>query len=280
MNIGTKTIIVALGCALLPHGAFGQTQGASPLFIERLAPPRPAEVPGQSETGLDDDLQSLREKRRQREKKNLPPPPSWQERLAKKLQAETDQPLDRTFMLEISGIMGQALTHAPTRDYTSNLTSHFHLYWRPFQTSPVTHGGIWTGLRVAPFSGTGFYDDTPGRYGLTYVGPIVAWGVLRPKQDESKGASHGGESSRRGWMISFGIAGLSRLGESEESRPASAANDLTSSQGMILDGSGLWMEIRYLTSMFGGLGLNYVVGGQSGRYRQFLYAGLGFAGWN
>jgi hypothetical protein len=297
MNLRALHLGFALGCFFIPANVYGQNDPVPYAPIERLKPPKVAPLPSTerkgrkppedpSETQWDEDLQRLRQRRKEREQKDSLPEPTWKERLSKSLDQEEKRNLPRIFMIEVSGVLSRVKTHAPTRDYTSELTSHFNLFWRPVQSRPVTQVNFWTGVRVAPFAGSGFYQDRPGRYGLTYFGPILAVGQLSPPKEERasvKGAptplSPDHLTTSHGWIVSIGVAGLSRIGVSEDPRPVSAGNDFTSSKGNRLDGSGLWMEVRYLSTRFGGISLNPIMGFQSGRYRQFGYVGMGLAGW-
>jgi hypothetical protein len=187
-------------------------------------------------------------------------------------------------MVEVSLLYGRVRNQGRTRNYTFNPTSHFNVYLRP-SPNPLPSGlTFWTGLRVAAFSGTGFYESRPGRYGLTYIGPILALGKFGP----SKGAGPSpteppsdplaiGEG--RGWILSLGVAGLARIGESENPLPESTDNDFNTARKVIYDPSAFWLEGRYATVMFGGLGVNYIAGVQNGSARALVYVGAGLAGW-
>lgn len=276
---------------LSAHPALAQDTQSPRGPIERLAPPAPAPTPrlkGNSDQdtdndqGLDDDLEELRAKRRAREAKDAPPEKTWRESLSKRLMAEAQKPLPRVMMLELSLLSGTVRTKGQARDYTFNPTSHFNVYLRPIPKTLSQKPTFWTGLRVAAFSGVGYYRNRPGSYGLTYVGPIIALGKLLPKKgksekDLSKDPVTQGDS--KGWLLSLGLAALARIGQSENPHPESTENDFTTSRKVIYDPAAVWLEGRYVTVMFGGLGVNYIFGVQNGRARALVYLGVGLAGW-
>jgi hypothetical protein len=296
MNPFFKNLRLNVGiaaCLLSAHPAPGQDSQSPPGPIESLAPPLPAPTPrlrknpdqnpGYDE-GLDDDLEELRAKRRAREVKDAPPETTWRESLRKKLMAEAQKPLPRVMMLEVSLLYGTVRTQGRTRDYTFNPTSHFNFYFRPTPKTLTQKPTFWTGLRLAAFSGVGYYENRPGRYGLTYVGPIVAMGKLHPrkgtgKSDKDLAKDPLAQGDGQGWLLSLGLAGLGRIGKSENPYPESMENDFTTSRKVIYDPASVWLEGRYVTVMFGGLGVNYILGMQNARARAMVYIGVGLAGW-
>jgi hypothetical protein len=297
MNPNQKNWLLAgwlAGCTTSIHPLMAQDSQSSPISIEGLKPPLPAPKPRlrtpvdrntSEDDGLDDDLEELRAKRRAREAKDAPPEIPWRESLRKKLQTEAQKPLPRVMMAEVSLLYGIARTRMDARDYTFNPTSHFNVYLRPSPSSLTGRLTFWTGLRVAAFSGQGFYANRPGRYGLTYVGPMLALGKLSPGKGVDKAPYDTlkdplAKGTGRGWLLSLGLAGLARIGQSENPLPESTENDFTTSRKIIYDPSAVWIESRYLTVMFGGLGVNYIAGVQNARARALFYLGVGLAGWH
>lgn len=295
MNPFYKNLPLVGGIAawlLSAHSGLAQDTQSPLIPIESLAPPPPAPIPrlrrnsdqdAYNDQGLDDDLEELRAKRRAREAKDAPAELPWRESLRKKLLAETQKPLPRVMMLEVSLLSGTVRSKGRARDYTFNPTSHFNVYLRPIPKPLTQKTTFWMGLRVAAFSGVGYYQNQPGRYGLTYVGPIIAMGKLHPKKGKSEKDSSKEpliESDGRGWLLSLGLAALARIGQSENPHPESTENDFTTSRKIIYDPAAVWLEGRYVTVMFGGLGVNYIIGVQNAQARALVYLGVGFAGWH
>lgn len=255
--------------------------------IEGLAPPKPARPPhpaGSDEDTLDQDLRRKRKDRRRREKEAEPPPVPWERQQEEALLKETLQPRPRRLLMEVSLVGGAALTTGAKEGYTLDPNSHFNVALRHDPKKNDGRIGLWYGARVAPFTGTGFYKKRPGSYGLTYFGPMIGVGKIDPvPEDDGKGRATAASGeidipSADGWLVSAGLAAVTKNGESGTTDASDGTNDF-GSKGVAFDAPGAWLEIRYLKILFGGAGLDVVVGTQSGRGKLFVYGGLGFGAW-
>jgi hypothetical protein len=254
--------------------------------IERLEPPKAAPPPGSvdSEADADEDLRRKRDQRREREKSLVPPEPPYELQRRKKLLKEALIPRTRALMFEVSGVAGTVSTRGDRERYSAEPTSHFNIFYRYDAKNRDGKIGPWYGLRLAPFAGSGFHKKSPGHYGLTYFGPMIGVGKIDPAQSQD------GESLRTeqesevkipassGWVVGTGLAAVSRTGKSNEEQP-DPDSDFTP-EGIAFDSPGLWLEARYISILYGALGYNVIFGIQTGTGKEFIYAGIGFAGWD
>lgn len=236
--------------------------------IEALETPRPAAPPRvESDDVLGDDLERLRAKREHHEAEEAPKPLTASEKRDRALTKETYKKRPRRFLGEVSLLVGSAATSGDKSGYALDPTSHFNAFVRQDESAR-----LWYGLRIAPFAGSGYYKGKPGLYGLTFFGPMIAVGKIDPPP---AGRGDGEEPAVSGWLVSGGIAALAKSGRTETAENSDRGSDFTPHRGAMIDGTGVWIEARYLRVVFGALGLDAVFGYQSGRQRQIVYAGLG-----
>ena len=84
--------------------------------------------------------------------------------------------------------------------------------------------------------------------------------------------------SASGWLVSLGVAAVSKLGHSADQIVHDSKSDFVS-KGAAFDAPGLWIETRYLKVLYGGFGFNFLLGAQEGREKIFVYSGLGCGFW-
>jgi hypothetical protein len=274
----TSVILLAV-CACIGSGSGAHAQ------IEPLTPPKAAPPPRvDADETQESDLQDKRRERRKREKDLFPPKPSAQEVRDKALTKEALTPRPRQLLIEAALVGGSVSTSGKRSGYSMDPTVHLNVFWRKGGPEQDGKFGPWFGARVAPFSGTGFHGDRPGSYNLTYFGPMVGVGKIDPvAQDHGRidptRDAEGGAPVGHGMIASMGIAGVSRIGRtpSEELREDTGSD--FNSRGVAFDAPGLWFEARYLTVMFGAIGVDAVLGVQTGAGKQFFYVGIGTGAW-
>ncbi len=267
---------------------------ASPISIDGLNAPKPAEAPTVNQDKLyDGDIKRMQRRRKRREKEDSVAGPSYGDRLSQALDDEAQRPHPRNFYLEITLVGSAVATVASRQGYTSEPTMHFSGAYRLTQKSatpaeatsrPGKTKDLWLGLRVAPFNGSGFYRGQPGNYGLTYFGPMIAVGNIDPPSSESSSeaataSTQAAKLSRpilSGWLISGGVAAVSKQGRSDVAGDAKSDFRV---KGVAFDAPGVWVEFRQMAVLFGALGCNLVAGLQTGEDKVFIYGGIGLSGW-
>lgn len=247
----------------------------STILAQGIAPPgdpTPAPPPRvDAEDVLGADLERMDAARSQREAASAPKPPTPNEKRVKSLERETYAKRPRRVLAEVSLLFGTAVTSGDKSGYTVDPTSHFNAFVR--KTSDTS---LWYGLRIAPFAGTGYYKRKPGTYGLTFFGPMIGVGKIDPVPAARGTAA---EEPVTGWLVTAGIAALNKSGRSETAERSERFSDLSAKKGVLIDGTGLWTEARYLRVLYGALGVDAVFGIQTGRGRQLIYGGIGAGGY-
>ncbi len=261
--------------------------------IESLERPPYARPPRHPDDPVDphdpkDSLRSIKKskaaRRKERESRHRKPRVSWEKAVEEQLTQDALTPRDRLLLVELSLVAPFAITQGVKRGYSHNPTTHFQALWRRGGPKADGKNGLFYGLRLAPFSGTGFYQKKPGSFGLIYFGPVVGWGSLdKAPEDQGNQITHasGLKPSRpttSGYLFSAGLAALNRQGESGSTNPEDSNNDF-GTKGFMFDPPGLWMEYRWLSVHYGGLAVNPFMGVQTGRDKVFVYFGLGTGGW-
>lgn len=265
-------------------------EGAAP-GIEGLSPPAPARPP-RPDGPEDDDpsvpgadsLEQKRQERRRREQDLKPKPLPFAKKQAESLRQDALAPRPRRLLLELSMVISNVQTRGDREAYTTEPNTHFGVFCR--HGAPAVDGkiGLWYGGRLAPFTGTGFEKKRPGTYGLTYFGPMIGVGKIDPVVGDDgavKATSAAAEKtlpSTSGWLVSLGVAAVSKVSRSEDPDLDDPNSDFFS-QGIAFDAPGVWMEARYLKVLYGGLGVDVLAGVQTGRDKLFAYGGLGLGFW-
>jgi hypothetical protein len=246
----------------------------------------PAVAPPRLDTDdqLEDDLQRKREERHKREREDRKEGPSPAAKRRMSLLKDTLVHHERWFMTEWSLVGATALTSGDKEGYTVDPTVHMNLFLRRDPSHADGRVGLWYGARVAPFAGTGFYKKKPGAYGSTYFGPMIGVGKIDPVPEDgvARADPASGEieiPSADGWVLTTGVAAVSRLGHSDSADPQDKHNDFVD-KGVVFDAPGLWAEARFLRILYGAAGFDLFLGVQTGDQKIFVYGGIGAAAWN
>ena len=197
--------------------------------------------------------------------------------------AEEQKERPMQLFFEVSMIRPGIKVSGKREHYTLDMTNHFQFFMRGNKSEPTNKAQFWWGFRLAPFAGSGVYKNIPGRFGFLYFGPMVGIGKFDTLRDTLGDSPRDGETEknefhvRHGWLVTSGIAAQSRIGDA--SRDEKKIPEDLNSKKFGLDGTGLWVEFRYISVHYGALGFNLFTGGQAGKEKQIYWAGLGVAGW-
>lgn len=255
--------------------------------IELMPPPVRVAPPETAPESLERGLNTLRKKRSKREgsKKSRS---KWEaEKRHKELSRLANSIYQYKLMFQVSLIYPSLTTSGPRKDYTTELTSHFSGYFRVTPKYEPNEFQNWIGFRLSPFSGTGQYENTVGRYGYLYFGPMFGIGkISRPDglYDSKAGTSEKrfnpkGLPVRDAWFFMAGIAALTRQGKTDPTDDFTS-KDLDTTKAIKYDKPGLWIEMTWAKIHYGSLGLHYNAGALFGEGKTFFWIGISMGGWN
>lgn len=240
-------------------------------------PPAPRRVLPPAKTQEEQQLE-IKRRRQERARKIKPRP--------KTARFAPQKPEDIKFHILSQYVYPRVFTSGPRKRYVAEPTPHAALVW--WQACEQRSRPLYV-FRFAPFVGSGIYDNTAGRFGLSYLGIGLGIGRLkthhlnaqRQKQalEARQLTSRLSKTHLRGWTLSLGLALQVRHGRVDSSTDP-PPEDLDTSKGVTVDGFGLWSEFSYLLKLFGTLGVHGSVGFQQGRGKVFTYAGLGANFWH
>ena len=284
--------LVLLACATTavafaaPAHARAAGERIAPLTVPAPAvPPRlDGEEPGETDQQLEESLKRKRRERLEREADEAPPAATFAQRRTAALLKDALTPRPQALLMELALAVCGVATRGDRQGYTCDPTVHFNVFLRYHPSRPPDRTGLWYGLRVAPFVGTGFYKNRPGAYGSTYFGPMVGVGKIdrQPVDDgTARAASATGEPeipSGSGWLVGAGIAWASQIGHGGPEIADDDKDDFRTKK-TTFDAPGSWLEARYLHVLYGALALDGLAGFQAGRGKTFYYVGLGVGGW-
>ena len=239
--------------------------------IELSPPPQKVRAPGSPKI----DLKKLR-KRNKRQKKH-------------EQGVATPRPVIHSityrYFLSASFTLPQVTVRSPRSEFSSQPTTHVKSAWRITDREPEWMD-MWLGLRIAPFSGTGFFNDVPARYAYTYFGP--SFGIGRhyipqpPKRSRTNRRQVTHQVTRtfpdHGWMLDGGISAVSRKVAMDPSNKI-PGKDFETSEGITTDGLGLWFEYTYLDFASPAISSNYSVGVQQNVGKIFIWISVALGGW-
>jgi hypothetical protein len=257
-------------------------------FGQILPPGNPRSVPPPdiNMKTTDTDLKMKHKQRQDRDRSLRKPEMKPEEKRDLELYKAALEVREMNFMMQVSLVLPYVKVSGARKNYTADLTSHFHLFFRGSKLASTTDTNMWWGLRTAMFSGTGIYKNIPGRYGFTYFGPMIGLGKIAPGERSSGFDPARGDRlenqvfpSRQGWFWMFGIAAVSRTSKIEPTEKP-IDQDFDRSGGVKFDKPGLWTEFTFATVHFGAVGVNVSLGAQLAQGKTYTYAGLGAAGWN
>ncbi|MCX6127171.1 MAG: hypothetical protein NTV34_20810, partial [Proteobacteria bacterium] len=242
----------------------------------KLPPPPAAAVPPAIPADQDPAIRRQDERAVQRhseEKKKLEELSSATENAKiEKEREEVMKPRPFYGFIELSMLNPKVLTTGNRTSYSADITTHVNVLGRLKPDRPVDETQMWLGFRLAPFAGSGAQRKQRGRFSLTYFGPAVGVGSIGKPSD-----AHSESTRRHGFLLSAGIAAVSRLQEPTElSDPG--RSDFQSTP-YALDSPGVWSEVRSIHTFHGALSYNLVAGAQLAEGKTILYLGAGIAGW-
>lgn len=268
--------------------------------IEAITAPKPSPPPRREPQADDQRLKRPDERRRQNKKRQrqLPsevstaaPSNSQEEAIQKQkltLSEEAFKPRTHVLMLELALVGGGAVVKGKRSGYTLDPNVHFNIFMRPHQEHQSHRIRPWFGLRLAPFTGNGYFENIPGNYGLTYIGPIFGWGNLVPSDLGLSGDGRPALGSENesdlptltGFALTLGVAGVVYQGKrSFDPAGNTRSDDFQTKKGLQFDPPGAWAEFRYFRVNYGALSTNWLLGLQTGKQKSFIYAGVGFGAW-
>ncbi len=289
MTFLSKILIVTC-CSIFCEATFVFAQQATdqPSKIERLGVPRAAPPPGSSAADLEaqaeEDLRRKKTERGERENELLPTEPAYSLQRQKNLMKEALIPHDRSLMVELAFYLTTATVRGDRKRYVSDPSVHFNLFYRHDAKNRNDKIGPWAGFRIAPFTGSGFHQNKFGSYGITYFGPMVGVGKIGVIPTKEVGAVRSNQSteltipSTNGWLVGGGFAAVTKSGKTTDDNPPIDSDFRT--RGATYDASGFWIEGRYIKILYGAIGYNLTFGIQTGRGKEFFYAGVGASGWD
>ncbi|MFK7823190.1 MAG: hypothetical protein AB8G05_03480 [Oligoflexales bacterium] len=251
-----------------------------------LAPnPEPVVPPPPDKEQSQQDLQRLRKRRKKRKGGNISRYKYFQNKRNQQLVKDSEKKGPYQFMTQTSLVLPAILARGPRSNYTSELSAHISTFFRLSPDEEPFSQQYWWGIRIAPFAGTGNYQETAGRYNFFYFGPMIGIGSLsrslETDQKENNGIvtrSNKNTPKTNGWFLMGGIAAHTRIVQVDPTDDI-ADKEMNTIKSAKLDGTGLWVEFTYANIYFGSLGAHYVAGVQLGEEKVFLWLGVGAGGW-
>ena len=251
--------------------------------------PEPIIPPPTDKNQSEQDLLRMRKRRRKREGKNLSRFDFFQKKRDQELEQAAEKKGPYEFMLQTSLVLPAILARGPRSNYTSELTAHISAQFRLDTSEDPFSQQYWWGVRIAPFAGTGVYEETAGRYNFFYFGPTFGIGSLsrtgakeqknlKEKKTKSSIRSKKTELKTTAWFFTGGIAAQTRIVKVDPTDDI-ADKEMNTIKSAKLDGPGLWAEFTYANIYFGSLGVHYSAGIQLGEQKAFLWVGIGAGGW-
>lgn len=169
------------------------------------------------------------------------------------------------------------------KSVSTDYTAFYQAFYR-FDQGKADSVGLWTGVRIAPITGTARYKNVPGRFGFLYFGPMLGVGKFSPllaEGSENKDAATAEASIEpsfmsQGWLWTGGLALLQR---SVDTMSFPNPGGEFAQDKIAIDGTGLWTELTYALAFLDTLSTNAFIGAQTGKGRVFAYGGVGVGFW-
>ncbi len=242
---------------------------------------RPPQVP-RNQT-LDEDVKRRKNLRQERESLLAEPPKTAAEAREEALVAESQIPRPMQLQIQASIVIPKVMTSGSRSAYELEPGVVLHGIWRHNQTRPTDDWQLAYGLRVAMFNGSGVYQNTGGRFGFTYFGPMVGVGRL-----DRKPASLGATQDKRavaqelrvrsGLWVFGGISAVSRLVKLAPG-DKSPGPEFTG-QGLGFDAPSIWTEGIYHWTYYSAYSLSVLGGVHLAEGKNIVYLGFGLGGWH
>ena len=207
-------------------------------------------------------------------------PPGEKEKKQKEAQRkiENRKPRPMKFYLQSSLAYTQIKTTGPRSKYDVEPTAIFHGIFRFSEGKNTKSQQFYYGFRLVSFNGSGVYDNSPGRFGFSYFGPMVGLGSFTNETDASpKEKSRSKDAVRSGYWLFAGVSALSRFGSVMDNDPV--AEDF-SNQGITYETPGAWTEIIYHWTISNSYAVSSTIGAHAGKEKLFYYLGFGVGGWH
>ena len=231
---------------------------------------------------LDRDIEKKKEVRKKREASVSQELPTLKDRLI----AEAQKPRPYLFYCEWSLVAPHMLTTGPRKDYRADyIANHISWIWYGHGDPFATH--FLYGLRMAAFSGSGIYNQVPGRFGFLYLGPAVGWGgIHRTLPEIAPDAKTAAEKAKAkdsvvlmqgGWTLLAGLSVQSRMGFTDATTPT--PNEDLNTRSFAVDSAGGWIEASVFYLLYGAIGVHINAGAQQGAGKLFYWVGLGTSVW-
>ena len=277
-------LVTVLSSYLFGFQVFGQEKIILDSKPRHAIPPEPD--PEQSEK----DLLRLKKRRQKREGGGLSHFEFFERKRNKSLEKAAGKMGPYQFMIQTTIVLPALSARGPRSNYTSELSTHISSFFRLSPDDDPFSQQFWWGFRLAPFAGTGTYEETAGRYNFFYFGPMFGIGTLNrshengspnPKSKNRKLPKKAKKSAPEtsAWFLMGGLAAQTRIVKVDPTDDVAdkEMNTLNSAQ---LDGPGLWAEFTYANIYFGSLGIHYVAGVQLAEEKVFFWLGVGAGGWH
>ncbi len=263
------------------------------VFAQIAPPDLPKSRPNRNSTDdeAEQDLQRLKNRRHERDRKDPTKNKSRRKSQAEQLKIAEENP--GPMRLAMSAALGipKAVTYDHNlKNYVAEPFVYYQLFFKPEAHQHFGNYEFWTGFRLMPLSGTAVYKKTAGRFGFTYFGPMIGLGKVssakisfeetddrppgsvRPSEEPVKFAK-----TREAIMWMSGLAALNRSGFVEKGR---AKPDEFNGSGVVIDGPGLFTEISYASIHYSRISYNYAAGVQTGKGKGIFYLSFGFGFWD
>lgn len=273
----------SLSRQVLPVLVFGQTAFAQNDII--LPPPTAPQVIPRHNT-LEDAENDLKLKRKLR---GIREPKAKSKKPVKTKKNLNDEKKIWKYYAGLSLLIPYVKTHGNFRkDYKMDPGMAVNLKYRLGEGNPFDKKSIWVGFRMAPFSGSGSYQDQNGRMSFLYWGPSLSYGKINfaksfksnsadKKQKKKNTGNNSKLSIQDGWSLSLGFSLLSRYGTVSESFEQ-GEGDL-SNNALAFDAPGLWTEASYATIFGKTISCDLTLGTQVGESKVFIYGAIGVGLW-
>jgi len=231
----------------------------------------------QESQSIDADLEK-KQKHRQKIAPETQPGESRAELQQKELAKEAIEQRPMSFFLELQGGMSSLLVRGPYANYRIDPITAAQFFWRHDQARPTNQIQLYYGLRMQALSGSAVYKNTPARFGFLFYGPMVGLGSYSLVA-QSLGASGVklSELVRSGYMVSLGLAAVSRWVRAERDMPEPDGSFTTKDT---YESPGIWTEAKYTWIHFGAVGLSLSGGVQLAEKKSIFYFAGGLSAWH
>lgn len=257
--------------------AFGGSSQSAKAQIDLPTPPKAVPPPRVPESRNPVNIrheEHLKKQETQREEEKSEVEQKTEKKRVEQAKQEKLEPRPMYGFVELSLLYPKFTTSGQRKKYNGDATTHINMWSRLSYSKPSGVVQPWIGLRIAPFSGSGVQKNYAGRFALTYFGPGIGFGSV---DDRPASAGEAESESRYGWLLSAGVAAVSKLTNTDQAID-SGATDFTPS-AWYMDSPGAWAEFRWMSIFQNALSWDVIGGAQLGEGKNIVYFGLGISGW-